>query len=61
MSIKFEMSDRVEIGATGIFGEIIGLAQYKFSRDLFLVAYNDKDGVPKEIWYNESEISSNLN
>ena len=61
MSINFEMSDRVEIGATGIFGEIIGLGQYKFSRDLFLVAYNDKDGIPKEIWYNESEISRNLN
>lgn len=61
MSSKLYMSDRVEIGATGIFGEIIGLATYKYSRDLFLVAYNDKDGVPKEIWYNESEISRNLN
>jgi hypothetical protein len=54
---KFANGDQVRIGASRLTGTVDGRSDYKSGERRYLVRFNDKDGMPKEDWYEENALS----
>lgn len=56
MSFKFNLSDSVNIAASGETGEVIGRAEYSNAENGYLVRYKAGDGRATESWWGESAL-----
>lgn len=56
-NFKFDLTDAVEITASGEAGEVIGRAEYTTSESTYLVRYRSADGRAVESWWGESALA----